>query len=233
MNPNGGTPLMLQMYEFLGSLLGMALRTHSLMPLDLSEHLWKSLTHESAGEMAESEHIDHVQRSPSDSEDYDIEERPPSGDVDVIVNAIHVGMSRIVPTQWHRIFTWDELKQMVGGECNVDVDLLRRHTEYHERVEEGAEYITFFWEILNEFSPEERSQFIQFAYAQPRIPGNDREWASTRTLRMRIMPPPTSKSGVPGDSVLPTAQTCFFDVHLPKYSSKEVMKRKLKLAIMC
>ena len=233
MNPNGGTPLMLQMYEFLGSLLGMALRTHSLMPLDLSEHLWKSLTHESAGEMAESEHIDHVQRSPSDSEDYDIEERPPSGDVDVIVNAIHVGMSRIVPTQWLRIFTWDELKQMVGGECNVDVDLLRRHTEYHERVEEGAEYITFFWEILNEFSPEERSQFIQFAYAQPRIPGNDREWASTRTLRMRIMPPPTSKSGVPGDSVLPTAQTCFFDVHLPKYSSKEVMKRKLKLAIMC
>merc|ERR1711898_29908 len=69
MNPSGGTPLMLQKYEFLGSLLGMALRTHSLMPLDLSEHLWKPLTHENAGEMAESEVIDQAQLSPSGSED--------------------------------------------------------------------------------------------------------------------------------------------------------------------
>ena len=40
------------------------------------------------------------------------------------------------------------------------------------------------------------------------------------------MPPPlASKQGVAVDMMLPTAQTCFFDVHLPKYTSEEAMKK--------
>jgi len=34
------------------------------------------------------------------------------------------------------------------------------------------------------------------------------------------------------DATLPTAHTCFFALDLPKYSSYEVMKEKLKYAIV-
>jgi hypothetical protein len=33
------------------------------------------------------------------------------------------------------------------------------------------------------------------------------------------------------DDYLPHAQTCFFTLHLPKYSSVEIMRKKLMLAI--
>mmetsp|Transcript_23255 Transcript_23255/g.22842 ORF Transcript_23255/g.22842 Transcript_23255/m.22842 type:complete len:80 (-) Transcript_23255:45-284(-) len=34
-----------------------------------------------------------------------------------------------------------------------------------------------------------------------------------------------------GDGALPKADTCFFNLELPNYSSKEVMKQRLLLAI--
>ena len=44
---------MLQKDEFLGTLIGIALRTHAIMPLDLAEVVWKTLTHEGANEKKE------------------------------------------------------------------------------------------------------------------------------------------------------------------------------------
>ena len=97
--------LLLQKYEFLGSLIGMALRTHVLMPLDLSEDVWKPFTHES----------NRVPEEPSNKTDLELDDYPGEmveqaagfggSDHDVIVDAIHVGMSRVVPTQWLRTFT--------------------------------------------------------------------------------------------------------------------------------
>ena len=67
---------------------------------------------------------------------------------DVIVEAIHTGMSRIIPTQLLRTFTWFEFKRFVCGEINIDIDLLQRHTKYHEKVDQSAKYIEFFWNTL-------------------------------------------------------------------------------------
>ena len=63
---------------------------------------------------------------------------------DVIVEAIHVGMSRIVPTQLLRTFTWYEFKRIVCGETNIDIELLKRHTKYHEKVDSNATIQTKF-----------------------------------------------------------------------------------------
>jgi len=236
---NAGSPKMLHKVEFLGTLIGIALRTHAIMPLDFAEVVWKTLTHEGTNERSEMlvplsgvYDIDDSMAPSNSPGDDSITSEYEDEYNDVIVEAIHTGMSRIIPTQLLRTFTWREFKRLVCGETNIDIDLLQRHTKYHEKVDQSAKYIEYFWNTLRGFDQEERSRFIQFAYAQPRIPGNDAEWLSTRTLRMRIMPPPlVSKQGVAVDLMLPTAQTCFFDVHLPKYTSEEAMKRQLRLAI--
>jgi hypothetical protein len=36
-----------------------------------------------------------------------------------------------------------------------------------------------------------------------------------------------------GDDALPTSETCFFNLKLPNYSSIDIMRRKLSLAIQC
>jgi len=44
-----------------------------------------------------------------------------------------------------------ELEEWVYGKKTIDIDLLRRHTE-SKSFEDGAEIITWFWEVLEEMS---------------------------------------------------------------------------------
>jgi hypothetical protein len=69
-----------------------------------------------------------------------------------------------------------ELEEWVYGKKTIDVDLLRRHTE-SKSFEDGGEIITWFWEVLEEMSQEERRKFIRFCYAQATIPANDAEFS--------------------------------------------------------
>ena len=72
-----------------------------------------------------------------------------------------------------------------------------------------------------------RRRFIKFAWGQKRIPSSDREWNEKGA---RLLLKASTKSGNP-DMLLPTADTCFFNVELPKYSSFEVMKHQLDIAL--
>ena len=40
----------------------------------------------------------------------------------------------------------------------------------------NSDYITWFWEILNEYDTAERQKFIRFAWAQDRLPATDEEF---------------------------------------------------------
>jgi hypothetical protein len=57
-----------------------------------------------------------------------------------------------------------ELEEWVYGKKTIDIDLLRRHTEA-KSFENKEEIITWFWEVLEEMSQEERRKFIRFCYA--------------------------------------------------------------------
>lgn len=114
-----------------------------------------------------------------------------------------------------------QLEQIVcGGSVPVDVPAIRRGSAHQGWSEAESEYLELFWSVLDQFSEQERVQFIVFVTASDRVPL--RGW---HDLQLVIQ-----KNGV-GDDNLPTAHTCFCQLLLPRYSSKDKLAANLKLAI--
>ena len=141
--------------------------------------------------------------------------------------AMRRGLSRLVPSGLLNLVTWKQLESWVCGKHSVDLELLKRHTRLSGGLEENSPRVLWFWEILGELSQEERLRFIKFSWGQERLPGNDEEFERTNT---RLMLKPSMMEGNV-DGRLPKADTCFFNLELPNYSSKEVMKRQLRFAL--
>jgi hypothetical protein len=78
----------------------------------------------------------------------------------------------------------------------------------------------WFWEILHSFSDEEKKNFLMFATGSDRSP-----LRGLSQLSFTI-----TGTGL-DDSRIPSAHTCFNDLILPKYSTKEIMSSKIYQAI--
>ena len=90
----------------------------------------------------------------------------------------------------------------VCGKKDVDIELLKRHTEYSSTgadkknsytVAESSELIKWFWETLEEFTNQDRLKFVKFCWGQERLPANDEEFERRQTRFM--IKPVTLKSG--------------------------------------
>jgi hypothetical protein len=140
--------------------------------------------------------------------------------------------------------SYQELEEWIYGKKTIDVALLRRHAEWSPAgagsESKRAQEIEWFWEILEELSQEDRRKFIRFCFAQSTIPPNDEEF-ERRQIRFLIKPVQVTdkkkkdqsklyQAGDP-DQRLPKADTCFFNLELPSYSSKEIMRRQLLFAV--
>jgi hypothetical protein len=143
-------------------------------------------------------------------------------------DAIKRGICQIIPEALLNMVSYQELEEWIYGKKSIDVELLKRHTEYARGYLETDKEVEWFWEILRGMTQEERRKFIVFCFAQPTIPPNDEEF-DRRQLRFLIKAAADRSGGGQGTQVgdqrLPGADTCFFNFELPKYSSKEVMKR--------
>jgi hypothetical protein len=137
---------------------------------------------------------------------------------------IRRGLADFVPLSLLSMFTWQDLQWRVCGRPQIDLKLLKRHTEYAEGLTPTTPHIRYFWQVLRSFSQEDRRAFVRFAWAQERLPADDQEFARSQT-RMMIKQGPTS------DQVFPTADTCFFNLSLPVYSSPDILRERLLFAI--
>ena len=139
------------------------------------------------------------------------------------VQAIRKGLGTIVPIQLLPLFTWQELECMVCGKREIDVDYLKANTRYRAPVKETDAHIKMFWEVLREFSHEERRLFLRFVWGQSRLPYNPADF----TQKFEILSARDNSNGA-----LPVSHTCFFSVELPKYTKKESMREKILYAVV-
>ena len=117
------------------------------------------------------------------------------------------------------------------GSATVDVDMLYRHTEYGAGVDRTAPYIAAFWRVLRSFTNRQRLRFVKFAWGQERLPTTDRGFEAGN-VRMLVKAWPRKPPGSPPtDTYLPLADTCFFNIALPPYSSEAIMRKQLLAAI--
>ena len=86
----------------------------------------------------------------------------------------------------------------------------------------SSQIVVWLWEILDEMREEDKVLFMIFVSGRSRLPANPTSDLNQRFQIMRIDQP------VDG---LPTAQTCFFQLRLPPYTSKTIMAERMLYAI--
>lgn len=112
-------------------------------------------------------------------------------------------------------------KIVCGGAQTVDVEAIRLGAVLEGWTEdEESEYLPWFWEVLSSFTPAEKTQFVVFVTATDRVPL--RGWQALGII--------VQKNGV-GDDRLPSAYTCFSQMLLPRFTTKEKLSSSLRLAI--
>jgi len=141
------------------------------------------------------------------------------------LKAVRRGLTDVVPQHLLSLLSWQDLEWRVCGKPKIDIKLLKRHTVYNS-VSSTAPHITYFWQVLEDFNQEDRRAFVRFVWGQERLPANDQEFERTAT---RMLIKPYSGTTDP-DQAFPRADTCFFNLFLPEYSSPEVLREKLLVA---
>ncbi|KAK1945479.1 E3 ubiquitin-protein ligase HERC2 [Phytophthora citrophthora] len=141
--------------------------------------------------------------------------------------ALKDGLASVLPMELAPLFTPRELEVLICGRREVDVDLLHQCTEYSEGADEAMPHVQHFWEVLREMTSEERTSFLRFVWARSRMPNSAKDFPMNFKLQTAQDPGASSQP----DLYLPHAQTCFFALRLPAYTSKEVLRTKLLYAI--
>jgi len=134
----------------------------------------------------------------------------------------------MIPEPYLNCLSGEDLEVMVCGRPKVDVELLKKHTKYSGSLNESSQRIVFFWNILREMKEVDRLRFIKFCWGQDRLPVNSEEFERNG---IRFMIKPTLNDSGPADKMLPRADTCFFNIELPDYSTEAIMREKIMLAI--
>ena len=132
--------------------------------------------------------------------------------------AISRGLARVVPLPVLRsLYLPSELEEAVCGPDILDLAAIAKKATFEASFpfeKDRKVAATVFWSIIESLSHADQSKFIHFVTGRSR-----------GLVAMKI----TSKSG--GDGALPSAATCFRQLRLPAYSSPEVLREKLLIAI--
>lgn len=135
------------------------------------------------------------------------------------------GMASVIPTELLAMFTPLEADELFCGHPHLDLEVLKKATVY-EDVSPTARHIKLFWDCMEGMSQEERAKFVNFCSGRSRLPSA----AEAFPMKFKLQGPPPQSQENP-DRYLPKAQTCFFSLSLPEYTSLEVCREKLLYAI--
>ncbi|XP_017782464.1 PREDICTED: E3 ubiquitin-protein ligase HERC2 isoform X2 [Nicrophorus vespilloides] len=266
LNPLAKSCLHLNMFRFLGVLMGIAVRTGSPLSINLAEAVWKQLAgmELTPGDLTEVDR-DYVpgllcirDMGPDERLFQNLEmpfSTPSSCGTDVPlstkykrityenrmeyvrlalnfrihefdeqVKAVRDGMSKVIPVPLLSLFSAYELETMVCGSPDIPLTMLKSVATY-KGIDSTSPLIQWFWEVMEDFSNQERSLFLRFVWGRTRLPRTIADFRG-RDFVIQVL-----DKYNPADHFLPESYTCFFLLKMPRYSCKPVLQEKLKYAI--
>jgi len=144
------------------------------------------------------------------------------------LEALKKGFYEIIPKNINKTFNEFELKYLISGFNEIDVDDWKRNTDY-EGYNTNDITIIYFWRCVREFSNENRKKLLLFATGSSQIPvtgfkdlqgsGSIQHFKLKRVISTDIQ------------KALPISHTCFNRIDLPPYTNYALLKQKLLLAI--
>lgn len=138
-------------------------------------------------------------------------------------------MSKVVPVPLLSLFSGYELETMVCGSPDIPLALLKSVatykgwflfttinliTTFFPGIDSSAPLIQWFWEVMEEFTNQERSLFLRFVWGRTRLPRTIADFRG-RDFVIQIL-----DKYSPPDHFLPESYTCFFLLKMPRYSCK-------------
>lgn len=140
--------------------------------------------------------------------------------VHVPYTAFAQGFHTIMPPQVLRTTNPQNLKVLVEGmQQDVDSHALQQAATYGEDYNDESLYINMFWSVVHDLPQERKRKLLEFVTASDRIPVNGIE-----SIPFKI-----ERGADP--NMLPTSHTCFGMLRLPEYANREVLERKLHIAL--
>lgn len=139
------------------------------------------------------------------------------------VGLIRAGMATVIPVGFMALWRWQDLEAAVCGRPEVDISLMRKKVVYNG-VTESQQEVQFLWRALEEFSQEDRQNFLAFCWGRSRLPPSEdsSQWGEGFKI--------CAGNDLPQDG-LPRAHTCFFQIDLPSYSTFELCKARVLYAV--
>ena len=145
------------------------------------------------------------------------------------LKAFKRGFHTILPEHTTAFLSAPQLRSIAEGSTSFSLEDLQAATTY-EGFDPSSRYIKNFWRILSTWPEEKQKQLLKFVTAVERLPAGGAKNFGFKIERAR-------HNEVDGEEVkdkeekLPTSSTCFRTLFLPKYSSSEVLEKKLSLAL--
>lgn len=136
------------------------------------------------------------------------------------------GFNELIPRELISIFNDKELELLISGLPEIDLDDLKSNTEYTGYTV-ASNVVQWFWEAVKAFNKEDTARFLQFVTGTSKVPleGFKALQGISGPQRFQIH----KAYGAP--ERLPSAHTCFNQLDLPEYTSKEQLQERLLLAI--
>ncbi|CDW84627.1 ubiquitin hect domain family protein [Stylonychia lemnae] len=149
------------------------------------------------------------------------------GSIKEQVDSFLKGFYDIIPKNLIQIFDNRELELLISGLPSIDITDLRENTIYQNYSAE-SQVVKWLFEVLEEFDNSERAEFIQFVTGSSKVPveGFKGLRGSRGIQKFQIV-----KFFTNDVNRLPQAHTCFKQLELPEYQSKQQLKDRLLTAI--
>ncbi|KAJ8735730.1 hypothetical protein PYW07_007350 [Mythimna separata] len=137
-------------------------------------------------------------------------------------NAFKRGLVSVVSAEWLRMFSCRELQLLISGaEVPIDIDDLRRYTQYAGGFSAQHPTVLCFWRVLANFTDDQRRQLLKFVTSCSRPP----------LLGFKDLQPPFCIQSAGASDRLPSSSTCMNLLKLPEFHTDEQLTEKLLYAI--
>uniref|UniRef100_A0A8C6KQE4 HECT and RLD domain containing E3 ubiquitin protein ligase 3 n=1 Tax=Nothobranchius furzeri TaxID=105023 RepID=A0A8C6KQE4_NOTFU len=135
-------------------------------------------------------------------------------------SAFSSGFLKVCGGEILALFQPSELMAMVVGNNNYNWEEMEKNAVYKGEFSATHPTVRLFWEVFHEFSLEKKKQFLLFLTGSDRIPIHGME-----SLRIVI------QSTTAEEHYLPVAHTCYNLLDMPRYQTKEILRRRLTQAV--
>lgn len=127
-------------------------------------------------------------------------------------------------------------KHVILGVPEIDVDDWKRHSdqkfqEFDQPTKAEKKVVQWFWEVVTNFSQEQRARLLQFVTGTSRVPVEGFKALTSNDGRVRRFGVQIVSRGIPPAGLYPKAHTCFNRIDIPAYASKSELETYLTLVI--